>query len=147
MNRTTCLTTLVLAASALACGREPVLARRGDLTLTRAYGVPSTDGAGAAFVRVRNAGATADTLLAVTGPDSTARAALMTTTGGQMQAVSGMVVPAGGALDMTPGGRHVMFSDLGRQYAIGDTLHLVLRFAHAGMMDAAAPVLPLGETP
>jgi len=89
MNRMNCLA-ILLAAAAPACGREPVLARQGDLTLTRAYGVPSTGGAGAAFVRVRNAGAAPDTLLAVTGPDSSARAALMTTTGGQMQAVAGL---------------------------------------------------------
>ena len=48
---------------------------------------------------------------------------------------------------MQPGGLHVMFSGLTGEYKIGDTLRVRLKFARAGEISIAAPVVPYGEMP
>jgi periplasmic copper chaperone A len=128
------------------CHRERVLARQGDLLITGAYAHPSTGDAGAAYVRVRNAGSTADTLISASGP-APSSAMLMTTEAGQMRQQPMVVVPADGELDMRPGGVHVMFSGLTGEYRIGDTLRVSLTFARGGTVAIAAPVVPYGEMP
>jgi copper(I)-binding protein len=137
---------LVLLLTLPGCHRERVLARQGDLLITGAYAHPSTGDAGAAYVRVRNGGSTADTLVSAAGP-APSSAMLMTTEAGRMLSQAMVIVPAGGELDMRPGGVHVMFSGLTGEYRIGDTLRVSLTFARGGTVAVAAPVVPYGEMP
>lgn len=123
-----------------------MLERQGDLLVTGAYAHPSAGDAGAAYVQLRNAGSTPDTLLEISGPDSSV-AMLMTTIAGRMAAESTIVLGPGERLVMAPGGVHVMFSGLTGEYGIGDTLRVSLRFARAGAVRVAAPVVPFGEMP
>ena len=111
-----------------------------------AYAHPSAGDAGAAYVQLRNAGAAADTLIEAGGPDSS-MAMLMTTTAGRMASQGAMVLHPGDRLAMAPGAVHVMFSGLTHEYRIGDTLRVWLRFARAGTVSIAAPVVPYGEMP
>lgn len=129
-----------------ACRQERVIARQGDLLVTGAYAHPSAGDAGALYVQLRNAGAVADTLVAVGGPEAST-ATLMTTSAGHMVAQPAIVLAAGARLVMQPGGAHVMFSGLTGEYNIGDTLRVTLRFARAGILPIAAPVVPFGEMP
>ncbi len=130
----------------IACSPKPPIARVGDIALLTAYAHPNAGDAGAAYVRLTNTGSAADTLVGVQGPDSST-AMLMGTSGGHMEAASVIVLPPGETVEMIPGGMHVMFSGLTRDYSIGDTLRVTLRFAHAGTLAVAAPVVPFGEMP
>ncbi len=129
-----------------ACGQRPALARAGDIALLSAYAHPSSGDAGAAYFRLQNLGAVADTLVAATGPD-TSSAMIMGTTAGRMTMAPAMVLKPGETVAMIPGAMHVMFSGLTHEYLIGDTLRLTLRFARAGELRVAAPVVPYGEMP
>jgi copper(I)-binding protein len=58
-----------------------------------------------------------------------------------MRAVPGWdVPPAGGSLELKPGGNHVMLIGLNRQLKAGDTLSLTLKFEKAGDVRVDAPV-------
>jgi len=135
-----------LAATAPACRREPVIARQGDIVILGAYAYPSAGDAGAAYLRIANRGSTADSLLAVGGPEGST-GMVMTTTDGRMQTVAGIALESGETLAMLPGGTHVMFSGLPRGYAVGDTFPLTVRFARAGEVGVPAAVVPYGEMP
>jgi hypothetical protein len=138
---------LLLTLVGGACRREQVIARQGDLLITGAYAHPSAGDAGAVYLRVRNTGTTPDTLASVGGPDSASMAMLMTTNAGHMQAEAQVVIASGTQVVMQPGGLHVMLSGLTGEYKIGDTLRVRLRFARAGSLTVAAPVVAYGEMP
>ena len=123
-----------------------MLAKRKDLVVTGAYAHPSAGDAGAAYLRLRNAGTIPDTLLGVRGPDP-AIAMMMSTTAGRMEMLPPVVVGPGERVTMQPGGIHVMLSGLTEEYKIGDTLRLSLTFARAGEIPIGAPVVPFGEMP
>jgi copper(I)-binding protein len=140
---------LILAALStvgLACRRESVLVRQGDVVILGAYAYPSAGDAGAAYLRIANRGSATDTLLAVAGPQGST-GMVMTTTDGRMTTVAGIGLASGETLAMLPGGTHVMFSGLPRSYAVGDTFPLTVRFARAGEVLVPAPVVPYGEMP
>ncbi|MEO8138911.1 MAG: copper chaperone PCu(A)C [Gemmatimonadota bacterium] len=129
-----------------ACSQRPPLARVGDIALLSAYAHPSAGDAGAAYFRLKNLGTVADSLVAAQGPDSSS-AMIMGTSNGHMTMADAVVLPPGQTVDMIPGAMHVMFSGLTQDYAIGDTLRVTLRFARAGELRVAAPVVPYGEMP
>ena len=144
--RWTAITLLVGASLAAACRRDHVLARQGDLVVTAAYAHPTAGDVGAAYVRLRNAGAAPDTLIGMSGPDPSA-ARLMGTTSGRMEMLPPLVINPGEPVVMQPGGMHIMLSGLTGEYKIGDTLPLTLTFARAGQIRIPAPVVPFGEMP
>jgi hypothetical protein len=146
MRRPTSHVLLALGFLAGCAGERPPIARVGDIALLTAYAHPNAGDAGAAYFRFANSGTTADTLLAVQGPDSSI-AMLMTTAGGHMQGMESIALAPGQTVEMIPGGMHVMLSGLTRDYSIGDTLRVTLQFAHAGALAVAAPVVPFGEMP
>ena len=129
-----------------ACGQRPPLARTGDIALLSAYAHPSAGDAGAAYFRLKNLGGVADSLVAAEGPDSSS-AMLMGTSNGHMAMATVVVLEPGEVVAMIPGAMHVMFSGLTHDYAIGDTLRVTLRFARAGQLTVAAPVVAYGEMP
>jgi copper(I)-binding protein len=145
MSRLHAESALVLLLVA-ACSQKPPLARAGDIALLTAYAHPSAGDAGAAYFRLQNAGTLADTLVAATGPDSSS-AMIMGTTAGRMTMAQAVVLNPGETVAMIPGAMHVMFSGLTHEYLIGDTLRVTLRFARAGELHVAAPVVPFGEMP
>ena len=145
MRRVAILSALSLFIAG-ACSQPPPLARVGDIALLSAYAHPSAGDAGAAYFRLKNLGGVADSLVAARGPDSSS-AMLMGTSNGHMTMAAVVVLEPGEVVAMIPGAMHVMFSGLTRDYAIGDTLRVTLRFARAGELRVAAPVVPFGEMP
>ncbi|MFN8104070.1 MAG: copper chaperone PCu(A)C [Acidimicrobiia bacterium] len=49
-----------------------------------------------------------------------------------MQEVQRVAIPAGGSVQLAPGGYHVMLIDLAKPLAVGDTFELTLEFEKAG---------------
>lgn len=139
--------TLLVTAATLSCGRtSPPLAERNGVQVQAAYAHPSAGDAGAAYFRIANRGNGTDTMTAVTGA-GVGTAMVMTTSNGRMSPLGPLTLAPGSSVAMAPGGVHVMFGGLTRDWAIGDTVHLTLRFARAGDLEVAVPVLPYGEIP
>lgn len=69
------------------------------------------------------------------------------TEGGQMQQVDSLPVPAGGRLELSRGGNHLMFHDLERKPTEGDTVQVKLHFAHHDPVTVSLPVEATNHTP
>lgn len=120
------------------------MVRAGALTVSHAIApAPVADGPMALYLAVANAGPAADTLLgiAVAGGGAT----LHETVGGAMRPVARLAIPAGGSVVLHPGGLHAMLEGAARPASPGDTLRATLRFARAGDVAIAAPVVPYAE--
>ena len=108
---------------------------------------PTPPGASTASAHlvVEDLGRADDQLVGVTSPEA-ARVEVhgMDMSGGvmRMRPVPGPLrVPAGGRLDLSPAsGRHLMLIAPKRRLKAGDTVRLVLQFAHAGRRVVEAPV-------
>jgi copper(I)-binding protein len=100
------------------------------------------DRAGAAYLVIENGGA-ADRLVSVSS-DVAATIELHETkdVGGMMEMapVDGIAVPAGGQVELKPGGLHIMLIGLTRELAPGDEVRLTLNFEQAGAVEVAAEV-------
>jgi copper(I)-binding protein len=90
-----------------------------------------------------------DTLTGVDSADAGMVMLHQTTSKGGMSGMSDMdslALPAGRSVALAPGGMHLMVMDVKHKLAVGDTLHLVLHFTHAGDVSAAVPVLAATAT-
>lgn len=52
----------------------------------------------------------------------------------------GLVIPAGGQVELKPGGLHVMFMQLGERMVVGETRTVTLEFERAGTVELTFPV-------
>jgi periplasmic copper chaperone A len=53
---------------------------------------------------------------------------------------SGLEIPAGGTVELKPGGFHLMFMGVKTPFKEGDTLKVELKFEKAGQVDVDLPV-------
>lgn len=139
-------TLLPILGLLIGCDRGPALADKGGIRVESGYGYPAAGDVSAAYLRIRNRGATADTLAAVSSPESH-HVMLMTTAAGEMTGLTSLVIPAGQSVAMAPGAIHLMLEGVGPDLGVGDSLELVLRFSHAGEIRVTIPVVPYGEMP
>ena len=102
--------------------------------------------AGAAYLRIVNAGADADRLTGVSSPVA-ARVELhsheMRDGVMRMRRIEAVPVPGGAAVELKPGGRHVMLIGLTAPPKQGDTFLLTLTFEKAGTVTVPVAVRPL----
>jgi hypothetical protein len=100
-------------------------------------------GNGAVYVTVMNRGASPDALVGA-ATDAAASVELHETVqeGGvmKMRPLPRFEVPAGGRLEMKPGGHHIMLLGLTRDLKPGDTVTVTVTFEKAGRMTVEAPV-------
>ncbi|HXW97177.1 MAG TPA: copper chaperone PCu(A)C [Gemmatimonadales bacterium] len=139
-------TVLLLAIAGCGRGGGPPLAERNGLRIMSGYAHPSAGQAGAAYFTIVNRGGVPDTLSGASGATS-GSGMVMSTSAGRMMSMAVLPIATGAEVKMVPGGTHIMFGGLGRDWAIGDTVHLTLHFAHAGAVEVTVPVLPYGEIP
>jgi hypothetical protein len=57
-----------------------------------------------------------------------------------MRRIERLEVPAGGTVELKPGGYHVMLIGLTRELVVGEKIDITLRFAKAGEMRVTAEV-------
>lgn len=132
-TRRTLLATASLLAALPAAAQEY---RAGDIVIeqpwSRAAGANAT---GAGFLTIRNTGATPDRLLSASSPIA-GRVELhtMSMDGGvmRMRPVEAIPVPAGGTVQLAPGGLHIMLVGLAQPLVQGGRAPLTLRFERAG---------------
>lgn len=120
--------------------------RAGDLEIASAWAramLPSQP-AGGGYLTVTNRGTEPDRLVGGSTP-AAGRVEIHT-----MEVVNdvmtmrpvegGLEIPAGGTVELKPGGFHVMFMEVEEPFQEGDTLSVTLEFEKAGEVEVAFPV-------
>lgn len=59
----------------------------------------------------------------------------------RMRSIDGIDVPAGQAVELSPGGKHIMFMGLNKTLKVGDSFPLTLRFQKAGEVKVDVKVM------
>jgi copper(I)-binding protein len=134
---------LLGATAACTSGATPLAA---TVTVSGAWvRVAATTGAPtAAYLVIANPGGQADALLSVSTPAASAVEIHQTST--DMNGMTGMAaiprleVPAGGTVQLAPGGFHLMVTGLKAPLTAGGTIELDLVFEHAGRVVVQADV-------
>jgi hypothetical protein len=137
-------TALFVAATGLSHAQS-----KGDLQLERPWARATPPGAsvGGGYVVIRNKGAAGDRLVGVSSPVS-ARMEMhemaMDKDIMRMREVKGFDVPARGAVELKPGGYHLMFIELKAPLKAGDKVPVTLHFEKAGEVKAEFAVEAMG---
>lgn len=123
----------------------------GALAIEGGWARATPDGAkvGAGYITIRNTGSEADTLLSVSVPvagKSEIHDMTMTDDGVmKMRALpEGIEIPAGEAVELKPGGKHLMFMDLKGPLVAGESVPVTLTFKSGASGEVAVPVKPIG---
>jgi len=141
------------AAAAPASPASAAETRIGDLLISGASSreTPIAGGTGPGFMTIRNTGASDDRLLSASSPAvATVEIHEMSMAGGQMTMRAlpdGLPIPAGGQVDLAPGGLHLMLIGVREPLAAGQTLPVELRFEKAGAVTVSLAVSARAVTP
>jgi len=110
--------------------------------------VPGQQVAGG-FMKIENKGASVDQLISASSPAAgEVQLHEMAMEGNvmKMRQVKDIAVPAGGTVELKPGGYHLMFMGLKGPFAAGETVPVKLKFAKAGELEVKLPVNSMGNT-
>ena len=124
-------------------------AKVGSLQIENAYTramMPGQQVAGG-FMKIENKGA-ADQLVSVSSPvagEVQLHEMAMEGNVMKMRQVKDIPVPAGGAVELKPGGLHLMFMNVKTPLAAGQTVQVKLKFAKAGEVEVKMPVNAMGN--
>jgi copper(I)-binding protein len=126
-RRTLLAATLLAATAAMA---------QNTVKVENVWARPTVEGqsAGGGFLKITG-GAAADKLLSASAPVSKAvELHVMQMDGNvmRMRAIPALDVPAGGSVELKPGGTHLMFMGLNKALKAGDSFPLTLKFEKAG---------------
>ena len=123
-------------------------AKVGGLEIENAYTratVPGQPVAGG-FLKIENKG-TADQLISASSPVAgEVQLHEMAIEGNvmKMRQLKDIPVPAGGAVELKPGGLHLMFMNIKAPLTAGETVSVKLKFAKAGEVEVKFPVKAMG---
>jgi copper(I)-binding protein len=135
---------LVLVAALGACGTPAGPQIQVEDVWARPAASMAESGTGGAFMLLRNAGGEADRLVAAQcGVAAAVEIHETTMDGGVMKmrpVEGGLTVPAGGQVELKPGGYHVMLIGLTQDLKEGDRFQLVLQFEKSGTLTVEAVV-------
>jgi copper(I)-binding protein len=99
------------------------------------------------FMKIDNKGNAADQLLSASSPAAgEVQLHEMAMDGNvmKMRQVKDIAVPAGGSVELKPGGYHLMFLNLKGPFVAGETVPVKLKFAKAGELEVKFPVNAAG---
>ena len=118
--------------------------KTGDITIVHPWSRPAAQGQNSViYLEIRNRGAADDRLVAV-GTPLASKVELHQSTMEEgvhrMEAVEGIVVPAGGAVALAPGGLHVMLVGLKFMLMAEETIPVTFTFEHAGAITTGVAV-------
>jgi copper(I)-binding protein len=111
---------------------------------------PPTAQAGGGFLVVTNTGTTPDRLVAAKSPTAERVEVHEMKMDGNVMRMrpvdKGIEIPAGGTVELKPGGLHVMFTGLKAPFTKDAKVPLTLVFEKAGSVDIEMPVEAMGAT-
>jgi len=124
-------------------------AKVGNVQIEHAYTRATVPGQMAAggFMKIENKGAV-DQLISASSPvagEVQLHEMAMDGNVMRMRQVKEVVVPAGGAVELKPGGLHLMFMNIKAPLAAGETVPVKLKFAKAGEVEVKMPVNAMGN--
>jgi len=99
------------------------------------------------FMKIDNKGNVADQLVSASSPAAgEVQLHEMAMDGNvmKMRQVKDIAVPAGGSVELKPGGYHLMFMNLNGPFAAGQTVPVKLKFAKAGEIEVKIPINEMG---
>jgi len=124
-------------------------ATAGSIKIENAYTratVPGQQVAGG-FMKIENKGS-ADQLISASSPAAgEVQLHEMAMDGNvmKMRQVKDIAVPAGGAVELKPGGLHLMFMNIKAPLTAGESVPVKLKFAKAGEVELKMPVNAMGN--
>jgi len=134
----------LLALTAAAALAAPAVAKAPALHVSGwARATVAAQSGSAAYLTIHNTGPGADRLLAISTPAATSASIHSTSMAGgvmRMRSAGAQAIPAGGTLQMKPGGVHVMLMGLKAPLKTGQRLPLTLRFQRAGLVRTSVPI-------
>jgi copper(I)-binding protein len=110
--------------------------------------VPGQQVAGG-FLKIENKGNIADQLVSASSPvagEVQLHEMAMDGNVMKMRQVKDIAVPAGGAVELKPGGLHLMFMNIKTPLTAGQTVPVKLKFAKAGDIEVKMPVNAMGNS-
>ena len=124
-------------------------AKVGGVQIENAYTRATVPGQMAAggFMKIENKGA-ADQLISASSPvagEVQLHEMAMDGNVMKMRQVKDIALPAGGAVELKPGGLHLMFMNIKAPLAAGETVPVKLKFAKAGEVEVKMPVNAMGN--
>jgi copper(I)-binding protein len=150
MKRNTLLNALLISAVGfgLAGLAQAQNAKVGSVQIENAYTRSTVPGQMAAggFMKIENKGAV-DQLISASSPvagEVQLHEMAMEGNVMKMRQVKEVVVPAGGAVELKPGGMHLMFMNIKAPLTAGETVPVKLKFAKAGEVEVKMPVNAMG---
>jgi periplasmic copper chaperone A len=134
---------LLMLGLVAGCGSAPREESRGIELLDAYAAEPISTDVAAVYLTVWNHGDAPDTLTGAETPlAGMVHLHRMGGIGGsRMQAIEAVDVPAGGQVQLRPGGLHLMLMRLTHRPLEGDTIDLTLRFARAGTVSVRVPIV------
>ena len=151
MKRNTLLNALLVAAVgfSLASTAQAQNAKVGALQIENAYTRSTVPGQMAAggFMKIENKGGV-DLLVSASSPvagEVQLHEMAMEGNVMKMRQVKDIPVPAGGAVELKPGGLHLMFMNIKAPLTAGETVPVKLKFAKAGEVEVKMPVNAMGN--
>jgi len=100
------------------------------------------------FMKIENKGGPADQLVSASSPVAgEVQLHEMSMEGNvmKMRQVKDIAVPAGGSVELKPGGLHLMFMNIKAPLTSGETVPVKLKFAKAGEVEVRMPVNVMGQ--
>lgn len=148
MARNTLLKALLISAVGVFGLANAQNAKVGSVEIENAYTRATVPGQMAAggFMKIENKGK-ADQLVSASSPvagEVQLHEMAMEGNVMKMRQVKDIAVPANGAVELKPGGLHLMFMNIKAPLAAGETIPVKLKFAKAGEVEVKMPVNAMG---
>lgn len=148
MARNTLLKALLIAALGVFGLANAQNAKVGSVEIENAYTRATVPGQMAAggFMKIENKGK-ADQLISASSPvagEVQLHEMAMEGNVMKMRQVKDIPVPANGAVELKPGGLHLMFMNIKAPLTAGETVPVKLKFAKAGEVEVKMPVNAMG---
>ena len=140
-----------LAVAALSLCAVAAMAQSNTIKIENPWTRATAPGAavGGGFATIRNNGKSADRLVGASSPVAAGTELHEMAMVGdvmKMREVKGVAVPAGGVLELKPGGYHLMFINLKAPLKQGDKVPVTLKFEKAGEVKVELAVASLGAS-
>jgi copper(I)-binding protein len=142
---------LLVVALGLSFSVQAQEAKVGSIKVEQAYTRSTVPGQMAAggFMKIENKGGGADQLVSASSPvagEVQLHEMAMEGNVMKMRQVKDITVPAGGAVELKPGGLHLMFMNIKAPLTAGESVPVKLKFAKAGEVEVKMPVNAMGQS-